>query len=60
MDGASVEAFTYEEENLVYFLEISSEELKYFLQQRGLPFEGTHGSLAARALIAFEQKKPIS
>ena len=59
MDGAFVEAFTYEEENLERFLEMSSGELNYFLQQRGLPVGGTHSSLPARALIAFEQKKSI-
>ena len=59
MDGAFVEAFTYEEENLERFLETSSGELNYFLQQRGLPVGGTHSSLPTRALIAFEQKKSI-
>ena len=39
MDGASVEAFTNEEENLEHFLEKSSGELKYFLQQGGFLFE---------------------
>ena len=41
------------------FLVISSRELQYYLQQRGLPVSGTHSSLAARALIAFEQKVEI-
>ena len=42
------------------FMELSSGELKYFLQQRGLPSSsGTHGSLAARALIAYEQNVSI-
>ena len=38
------------------FLELSNGELQYYLQQRGLPMSGTHGTLAARALIAHEQK----
>ena len=39
MDSASVEAFTYEEENLDNFLEKSSGELNYFLQQGGCLLE---------------------
>ena len=38
------------------FPELSNGELQYYLQQRGLPMSGTHGTLAARALIAHEQK----
>ena len=38
------------------FLELSNGEIQYYLEQRGLPFSGTHGTLAARALIAHEQK----
>ena len=38
------------------FLELSNGELQYYLQQRGLPMSGSHGTLAARALIAHEQK----
>ena len=38
------------------FLELSNGELQYYLQQRGLPMSGTRGTLAARALIAREQK----
>ena len=41
------------------FLVMSSSELQYYLQQRGLSVSGTHSSLAARALIAFEQKVEI-
>ena len=58
MDGASFEAFSFEEENLEHFLEKSSGKLKYFLQKRGFLVGGTHSSLATRALIAFKQKKP--
>lgn len=32
------------------------ENLNIFLQQRGLPVGGKHSTLAARALIAYEQK----
>ena len=38
------------------FLELTNGEIQYYLEQRGLPFSGTHGTLAARALIAHEQK----
>ena len=38
---------------------MSSSELQYYLQQRGLSVSGTRSSLAARALIAFEQKVEI-
>ena len=38
------------------FLELSNVELKYYLQQRGLSTSGPHSTLAARALIAYEQK----
>ena len=38
------------------FLVMSSFELQYYLQQRGWSVSGTHSSLAARALIAFERK----
>ena len=36
------------------------EKLQFYLQQRGLPSSGTHGSLAARALIAYEQKVEVT
>ena len=42
------------------FLELSNGELQFYLQQRGLPSSGTHGSLAARALIAYEQKVEVT
>ena len=41
------------------FIELSLDELKFFLQQRGQPYTGTHGTLAARALVAQEQNLPI-
>ena len=41
------------------FLVMSSSEIQYYLQQRGLLVSGTHSSLAARALVAFEQKVEI-
>ena len=47
------------DEYLEHFSEKSSGGLKFFLQKRGLPTGVTQRSLAARALIAFEQKKPI-
>ena len=46
-------------DSLNEFLELSADELKLYLQQRGQPSSGTHGSLAARALIAHEQGLPI-
>ena len=41
------------------FVELSLDELKFFLQQRGQPYSGTHGTLAARALVAHEQNLPV-
>lgn len=41
------------------FVELSLDELKFFLQQRGQPYSGTHGTLAARALVAHEQNLPL-
>ena len=41
------------------FLELSSGELRFYLQQRALPSSGTHSDLAARALVAFEQETPV-
>ena len=41
------------------FLVMSSSELQYYLQQRELSVSETNTSLAARALIAFEQKVEI-
>ena len=41
------------------FLDLSSGELKFYLQQRALPSSGTHLDLAARALVAFEQQTPV-
>ena len=41
------------------FLEFSNSELQFYLQQRGLSTTGTHGSLAARALIAHENSVEI-
>lgn len=40
------------------FMDLSAGELKFFLQQRALPCTGTHSDLAARCLVAFEQKIP--
>ena len=42
--------------DVTHFLELPNGELQYYLQQPGLPMSGTHGTLAARALIAHEQK----
>lgn len=52
--SSSRETYTLED-----FLELSNGELQFFLQQRGLPVSGNHGYLAARALIAHEQKTEI-
>ena len=41
------------------FLELSTGELKFYLQQRGLSSLGNRGNLAARALIAHEQNIEI-
>ena len=41
------------------FIELSLDELKFFLQQQGQPYTGTQGTLAARALVAQEQNLPI-
>ena len=41
------------------FLVMSSSKVQYYMQQRRLSVSGTHSSLAARALIAFEQKVEI-
>ena len=38
------------------FLLYSNGELAYYLRQRGQPYLGTHGSLVASALVAYEQK----
>jgi len=37
------------------FLDLSCDELKFFLRQRAIPVGGNHADLAARALVAFEQ-----
>ena len=59
MDGASFEAFTYEEENLEHFRKIFR-QIKVFLATKWVScWRNPQCSLAARALIAFEQKKPI-
>ena len=39
------------------FLDLSSEELKFYLQQRALTVSGTHSDLAARALVANRSKR---
>ncbi len=41
------------------FLEWSADELKYYLAMRGLSREGSKLDLAARVLVAYEQKHPI-
>ena len=40
-------------------LVMSSSELQYYPQQWGLSVSGTHSSLAAMTLVAFEQKVEI-
>ena len=56
-----VDSLTVNESSITLedFLVMSSFELQYCLQQRGLSVSGTHRSLTARALIAFEQKIEI-
>ena len=41
------------------FLDLSTGELRFYLQQRALTCHGNHADLAARALVAFEQNLPI-
>jgi len=41
------------------FLDLSTGELRFYLQQRALTCHGNHADLAARALVAFEQNPPI-
>jgi len=41
------------------FLDLSSRELMFYLQQRALTCHGNHADLGARALVAFEQNPPI-
>ena len=41
------------------FLDLSMDELRFYLQQRALSTSGTHSDLAARALVAFEHDTPI-
>lgn len=41
------------------FLELSCDELKFYLRQRTIPVSGNHSDLAARALVAFEQNVPV-
>ena len=41
------------------FLELSSGELKFYLQQRALASSGTHSDMAARAFVAFEQQVSV-
>ena len=45
--------------HLEKFLDLSSGELKFYLQQRALPSPGACLDLAARALVAFEQQTPV-
>eukprot|EP00795_Rhopilema_esculentum_P010136 gene10136-18800_t len=40
------------------FIDLSAEELKFYLQQSALQIGGTHSDLAALALVAFEQQVP--
>ena len=41
------------------FLDLSTGELRFYLQQRALKCHGNHADLAARALVASEQNPPI-
>ena len=42
------------------FLDLTTGELKFYLQQRALITSGNHADLAARALVAFEQRVAAS
>ena len=56
-----VDSLTVNESSITLedLLVMSSSELQYCLQQRGLSVSGMHSSLTARALVAFEQKIEI-
>eukprot|EP00794_Sanderia_malayensis_P001117 gene1117-468_t len=41
------------------FLDLSCDELKFYLRQRAIPVGGKHSDLAAQALVAFEQNTPV-
>ena len=41
------------------FLDLSTGELRFYLQQRALTCHGNNADLAARALVAFEQNLPV-
>ena len=41
------------------FIDLSADELRLYLRQRGQSPSGTHSVLAARALLAHEQQLPI-
>ena len=45
--------------SLVDFLDMTNGELSFYLKQRGLPYSGNHGSLAARCLVAYEQNLEV-
>ena len=48
-----------EEVGLESFLSWSNGELAHYLRLRNQPYSGAHSALAARALVAYEQKLPI-
>ena len=52
-------AYAIMSKHLEDFLDLSTGEPKFYLQQRALTCHGNHADLAARALVAFEQNLPI-
>ena len=58
-DNTQCSSQTQSLDGLEDFLLWSNGDLAYYLRQRGQPYSGKHSSLAARALVACEQKLPI-
>jgi len=52
-------AYAIMSKQLEDFRDLSTGELKFYLQQRALTCHGNHADFAACALVAFEQNLPI-
>ena len=52
-------AYAIMAKHLKDFLDLTTGELRFYLQQRALTCHGNHADLAARALVAFEENLPI-
>ena len=52
-------AYAIMAKHLEDFLDLTTGELRFYLQQRALTCHGNHADLAARVLVAFEQNLPI-